>query len=386
MVRLANVDGQWKVVERIPRMYETIKPVALTERMLHGWVDSSQIPPPLRRALRVTVRDSLTGAPIRAFGVSIQATPVTKAGFPDDSKFPSPWGKFFTNAKGEVVISNPPRSDIHIEAQCPPSGEVQGATLGDVALMRGVGLDTTINFRVRPHACVELAPAMAAEAAKHKEDVERAKVEAAARADAGNLWGVLRDAKTGKPVPLARMRMDVTGGIASTDSAGRFWLWGFAPGSHKIAIYCPVRRQLLGRVATNYPFYARPAMKDTMDISAPMDHCTDVPVDTVHVRTKGVWSTGFEDNFFTPCKPFTQIDLGGYRNYGLAWVTFAKSGLAPKGGWPETAPKNGSSRTFIDVEADLIGPGSYGHMGVGTFVLRITRVLSARATDKEQCS
>jgi hypothetical protein len=218
---------------------------------------------------------------------------------------------------------------------------------------------------------------MAAEAAKHKRDVENARIEAAARAVAGNLWGVLRDSRTGQPIPRAPMRIGDRGPIAGSDSTGHFWLWGIEPGIKHLNVYCPLTRQWLGKIATTITFVSRPAMKDTTDFRVDMTGCRDVPVDTVRIRTRGVWSIGFEDGFFTPCKPFDQIPMGGYRNFGWALLTFARSGIEPKGGWPEVAPVNGYQKIFLDVEADLIGPGSYGHMGVGTFVLRVSRVVSA---------
>jgi hypothetical protein len=128
-------------------------------------------------------------------------------------------------------------------------------------------------------------------------------------------------------------------------------------------------------------------MKDTADISVSLNGCADVPVDTVSIRTRGVWSLGFEDGFFTPCHPFTQIQLGGYRDYGQAYLQLGKDVVGPKGGWPDVAPNpQGSTRIFLDVEADLIGPGSYGHLGVGTFLMRVTRVISARPVTAKCCT
>ena len=76
-------------------------------------------------------------------------------------------------------------------------------------------------------------------------------------------------------------------GSAEPIRLGHFWLWGFAPGKHKIIVYCPLRRQWLGKVATTVTINATPAMKDTMDIAVDMRGCADVPVDTVRVRTRG---------------------------------------------------------------------------------------------------
>ena len=128
-------------------------------------------------------------------------------------------------------------------------------------------------------------------------------------------------------------------------------------------------------------------MKDTMDISVDTRGCANVPVDTVRVRTRGVLSSGFEDGFFRPCKRFDQIELGGYRDFsGWAYMGFAKSFTQPRGGWPKVKPERGYTRIFLNVEGDLIGPGSYGHLGVATYELVVTRVVSAQAASKSSCS
>lgn len=228
---------------------------------------------------------------------------------------------------------------------------------------------------------------MAREAEQHRKDVERAKVEAAARLVQGNIWGTLRDSRTGRPVPRAWIRVGERGGLGGTDSLGRFWLWGFAPGTRKIIVHCPLKRQWLGKLPTTVTVQARPAMKDTMDIHIDMEGCADVPLDTARVRTRGVLSSGFEDGFFTPCKRFDQIKLGAYRDFwGQAYLGFAKSVVAPRGGWPTVKPERGYIRTFLDVEGDLIGPGSYGHLGIATYKLVVTRVMSAKAASKASCA
>jgi hypothetical protein len=128
-------------------------------------------------------------------------------------------------------------------------------------------------------------------------------------------------------------------------------------------------------------------MKDTIDISVDMRRCEDVPIDTVRIRIRGVLSEGFEDGFFTPCKPFNQIKLGGYRDFsGLASLDFTKSASASLGGWPKVKPVRGYYKTFLDVEGDLIGPGSYGHMGLAIYLLKVTRVVSAKAASKRACA
>jgi hypothetical protein len=386
LFRLARTGYEWKVVERIPRD-GSIKAEPIPFGMLHAWVDSSLFPAPKRRLIRGTVRDSASGHPLPGIVIRIRSAQLGVHGEILRDKVPEPWGTLLTDAAGKFFVMNPPSGYAYVEAECPPSRGVRGAGLAPAGLDPEAGLDTVLDFRVRFAACAELAPVMAAEAKRHLEDVERAKLEAAARAVQGNIWGTLRDSRTGRSVPRAWIRVDERGGIGGTDSLGRFWLWGFAPGTRKIIVYCPLKRQWLGKIATTVTVHAPPAMKDTMDIRIDMNRCADVPVDTVRVRTRGVWSSGFEDGFFTPCKPFDQIELGGYRDFsGQAYLGFAKSVVEPREGWPKVEPVNGYTRVFLDVEGDLIGPGSYGHMGVGTYMLVVTRVVRAKAASKTSCA
>ncbi|HMG70930.1 MAG TPA: carboxypeptidase-like regulatory domain-containing protein [Gemmatimonadaceae bacterium] len=383
--RLVRNRNEWKVVKRVPRD-EAIKPEPLPQGMLRAWVDSSLLPAPRRRLLRGTVRDSASGRPLSGIVIRIKAAPLGTQGQILWDKGPEEWGTLLTDAAGGYAIFNPPSGFMWIEAECPPTRGLRGGGLAPAALEPGSGLDTVLDFRVRFSACPALARFMAAEAKRHLEDVKRSKVEAAARAVQGNIWGTLRDSRTGRPVPRAWIRVDERGGLGGSDSTGRFWLWGFAPGKHTIIVYCPLRRQWLGKVATTVAIEAPPAMKDTMDIAVDTRGCADVPVDTVRVRTQGVLSEGFEDGFFTPCKPFNQIPLGGYRDFsGQAYLGFAQGGIEPAGGWPDVKPEDGYYKTFMDVEGNLIGPGSYGHLGIATYQLIVTRVFSAKAATKKSC-
>lgn len=388
LFRLARTPSGWKVVERVPRE-GFIKPVPLPHRMVHGWVDSASLPPPKRRVLSGTVLDSATGKPVPSFAIRVESVPLNAKGYMVADRFPQPSAIVYTDASGHFALRPPPSGYVVLHATCAPKRDVPGATLATSVLQPEGAIDTVIDFRIRPSMCEELAPAMAAQAEQHNKDVVRANQEAAAKAVQGNLWGTLRDKMTEKPVPRASIRIGSAGGIFFSDSTGRFWLWGFAPGKHELIVRCPVKRQMLGmgKVAGRLNFTARPAMKDTMDISIDASPCVDVPLDTARVRTRGVWSVGFEDGFFTPCKAFDEISLGGYEDrFHLAFLTFAKRDLAPPGGWPKMKPVKGYYKIFLDVDADLIGPGSFGHMGMGTFLLRVTRVRSATMATKHSCA
>lgn len=388
LFRLARNNGTWSVIERDGRRYGQglIKAEPLPYRMLHAWVDSSLFPAPKRRSIRGSVRDSASSAPLPNFLIRIDAMPLGRQGQLLLDRGPETWGTVFTNSAGEFVVPHPPGGFVWLQAMCPPSRDVDGAGLGHAELEPQSGLDTVLSFRVRFASCAELAPALAKEAERHRQDVVRAKAEAAARAVQGTIWGTVRDTRTGRPVVYAAIGVE-RGGMSGTDSLGHFLIGGFPPGKRKIIVRCRVARQWLGKVATTVTIQAPPAMKDTFDIPVDMRQCEDVPIDTVRVRTRGVLSEGFEDGFFTPCKPFNQIKLGGYRDFsGLASLDFTKSAIASLGGWPKVKPERGYYKTFLDVEGDLIGPGSYGHMGGAIYLLKVTHVVSAKAASKRACA
>jgi hypothetical protein len=390
LFRLARNHGEWNVIERDGRRYREglIKAEPLPYRMLHAWVDSSLFPAPKRGIVRGSVIDSASGAPLPNFVIRIDAAPLGRKGQLLPEKGPELWGTVFTNSAGEFVIPHPPSGYMWLEAKCPPIRDVDGAGLANVALQPESGLDTPVNFRVRFALCTELAPRLAKEAERHRQDVVRAKAEAAARAVQGNIHGTIRDASTGAPVPRVPIRVDERGGTGFSDSLGHFWLWGFAPGQRKIIVQCPARRSFDGgKVATSFNIQAPPRMNDTFDINIDMRNCKDPEVMTVHVRTRGLWSIGFEDGFFTPCQPFTQIPLGAYRDWShMAYLTFSSPGIDPPGGWPDIKPTNGYYKIFVVADADLIGPGSYGHLGIATYLLKVTRVVSAKAASKTACT
>jgi hypothetical protein len=325
---------------------------------------------------------------VPSVAILIQAVPLIDQ---DRSRYEqgpaAPWMTVFTDSAGSATIRNPPRGYVYFDAVCPPQRDVAGARLAYADLNPDAGVDTVLTLRVRMKSCAERAPFMAQEAKRHIEDVARAKVEAAARAVESEIWGTLRDARTGRPVPRAPILVDGRGGTARTDSIGRFALGGIAPGSHKIVVYCPLKRQPMGKKATILTMNVRPATKDSTDIHVAMDVCSDVPVDTVHVHTKGVWRLGIEDGYFTPCKQFSQIKLGSYDDWShQALLIFADGTLKPPNGWPRIKPVRGYEKVFMDVDGDLIGPGLDAYMGIAIYQLRVTRIRSVSAATKSSCS
>ncbi len=383
--RLRRIGADWTVVDRIPDV-GIIKAEPVPYSMLHVQIDSTTLPHPKRKRIRGTVRDSTTGDPVPSLAIRIDNVPLDKRGRSPEAGDMKHWADTRTDAAGRFLVPNPPSGYVLVTAVCPRGRNASAGMLAAAALYPEFGLDTLLDFRVRVASCAEIARVIAAEEEQHRQNVAQAKVEAQARAVAATISGTLRDARSARPVPRATMRVGRRN-AGVTDSVGRFRLSGVVPGKTEITVYCPVRRQWPGRITTTISVQARAAAEQTIDIQIDAQRCADVPVDTVKVRTRGVWSIGFEDGFFTPCERFSQIELGGYRDWsGYAFLVFAEENIHPPRGWPEIEQKDGYQKVFIDAEGELIGPGSYGHMGVATYLLRVSRILSAEAPSKGSCS
>ncbi|MEO7823178.1 MAG: carboxypeptidase-like regulatory domain-containing protein [Gemmatimonadaceae bacterium] len=384
--KLRRIGANWTVVDRIPDGNGIIKPEPVPYNMLHEPIDSTTLPHPRRKRIRGTVRDSTTGKPVASLAIRIDHVPLDERGRSPEAGDMKHWADARTDSAGRFLISSPPSGYVLVTAVCPRGRNASAGMLAAAALYPEFGLDTLLDFRVRVASCAQIARAIAAAEEQHRQNVARAKEEASARAVAATFSGTLRDVRSGRPVQRAPLRIGRRN-VGGSDSLGRFSFSGVAPGKKEISVYCPVRRQWFGKVATTVAVHARPAAKHTLDIQIDMQRCADVPVDTAKVRTKGVWSIGFEDGFFTPCEKFSQIELGGYTDWsGYAYVVFAERDIRPPGGWPEIKEKDGYKKIFIVAEGELIGPGSYGHLGIATYLLRVSRITSAEAPSKRSCS
>lgn len=90
---------------------------------------------------------------------------------------------------------------------------------------------------------------------------------------------------------------------------------------------------------------------------------------------EGRWRYGFEESRFQPCDSLLPE----------AWVGFAPDAQRSSG---VTGPKGLDQKhpeVFARFEGVLVGPWSYGHLGVSDYQLTVSRILTVRKPSRAQC-
>jgi len=105
---------------------------------------------------------------------------------------------------------------------------------------------------------------------------------------------------------------------------------------------------------------------------------------------RGHYTPGFESSKFVPCAadawfiPADSLDAYSY-DARRAWATLPK-GLGERLAWPD-APRDshGNPRYYVRWRGTVVGPGSFGHMGVSPFEFFVDSVLELRAPAAKDC-
>src|SRR3954462_1632788 len=200
------------------------------------------------------------------------------------------------------------------------------------------------------------------------------------------VYGRITDSASGVPIPGMRIRVDGMTGIAGSDTAGWYLLFGQQPGVRRVSFYCPTRRRLSWRKVTERAVNIGPHTDSLVNFQMTLTGCVEPPVHTWTAEFRGHYTFGFESSDFTPCEnKLERLDgtaYDGEKQY--VWIeTFARD--AVKGiTWPE---KNDPyyPKYYVRWLATVTGPGSYGHMGVGMYQMRVDRVLEARDPRANDC-
>lgn len=197
--------------------------------------------------------------------------------------------------------------------------------------------------------------------------------------------GTIVDSASGRPLVHAAWYMAGKTGVGWTDSTGRYLAFDAPVGDVDFIVSCPVSRGWGGKKLFTRRLRIGPATDTTVDFRVDASRCRDLPVTTHHVELVGHYTNGFETSILELCEPLAQPDSSAYRPAGVVWVEPADSVRnGPAANWPPP-DAGGYVRAFVRVGGDLTGPGAYGHLGVGSYRLRVTDVFEARAPSDRDC-
>lgn len=213
------------------------------------------------------------------------------------------------------------------------------------------------------------------------------------QASHGVIRGQVTDSATGAPVPDAKAAVGCAGcfGRHSTDSLGRFLIPDVPPGTHVVEFHCPSRTDL-GRELTNREITVAPGAVINMHVDVPPGGCYEPAYSERRGTFRGRFTSGLESSEFEPCldREVGLVDglLPGKHLYTPSvWVEFPDS-TYEHADWPDDVPLDdwGSRQYFVVWHGTLEGPGTYGHLGVSSFVFYVDSIHSVRPAGPADCA
>lgn len=199
------------------------------------------------------------------------------------------------------------------------------------------------------------------------------------------IYGHVIDSTTGRPVPRLWFRVSGASGIGGTDSLGRYLIGYASAGEREISFLCPAERRWPARRFTTRTITVTLDMDSLIDWRLDLTGCKEPPVTSVAWEGEGFYAWGFETSMFTPCVP--PPDLVGTAYQGLRapfWIDIADDvRMAPGAAFRQQS--DGDIRAFVRWRGTLTGPGSYGHLGVGIYELRVEEVFEVRPSGEGRC-
>jgi hypothetical protein len=194
----------------------------------------------------------------------------------------------------------------------------------------------------------------------------------------------LRDLATGRPVQGAGLHLRGHPGLGRTDQAGRnTWYLDDAYATGDIEVRCPATRALTGRRISKVPF-SMEGKVTVVTARIPLAECTEPPERSVAGTYAGYYQAGFENSRFVPCEGLP-ADAGFYgKRSGGAWVEL-DAGAFRQLRSRVIGARDAERGIYVVWEGVMTGPGSYGHMGVSSYRLQVTRVLDTSATLPADC-
>lgn len=200
------------------------------------------------------------------------------------------------------------------------------------------------------------------------------------------IYGQLIDSATGKPIAYAGLNIHSKSGLAFSDSLGWYLLFDMPTGKQVIEFRCPAKRTFVGRRFTTRTITISGTTDSNVTFTLDLSRCVEPPIETRTGEFTGRYVPGFESSRFTPCRPFADLRGTAYEGYeGYAWVTFDDSVLnRARAKWPDSG-RDPYPPFFVRWKGTLTGPGGYGHLGVSSYLLRVSEILEMRKAAKADC-
>lgn len=200
------------------------------------------------------------------------------------------------------------------------------------------------------------------------------------------VYGRIMDSTSGRPIPGVRMRVDSMIGIPGSDKDGWYLLFGQRPGLRHVSFYCPSRRRINWRKLAERVVDISPRTDSLVNFQITLTDCNEPPVHTWTSEFRGHYTSGFESSDFTPCEGrLERLDGTAYEEEKqYVWIeAFAPEALKEIK-WPKPNDPYYPSY-YVHWRATVTGPGSYGHMGLGMYEMRVERVLEIRQPRANDC-
>lgn len=212
----------------------------------------------------------------------------------------------------------------------------------------------------------------------------------------GVVTGVVRDSATQRGARRSSVCITIPAGpglayvrCSAVDSAGAYRIDSLPSMELQLSVACSTIRGL-GALLGSARVHPVDSVAIRRDFLVGTSGCDPRPVRRVVGTFRGHYYPGFESSDFVPCPAdgwFIAGDsLGAYpfsqRRAWVEWLPGVGRGLK----WPD-APRNsyGTRSYYVRWHGTVVGPGSYGHMGVSAFELRVDTLLEVRVPGKRDC-
>ena len=171
---------------------------------------------------------------------------------------------------------------------------------------------------------------------------------------------------------------------------GEFVLRGLHAGRYTVTIGCSRIRGFGKTLASDSIDVGDSIVRRTWQVTT--TGCDQRQMRTVSGTFRGHYTPGFESSEFRPCAAdawfLPQDSLGLDDSNHVAWVTWPNRTDLQMNAikWPRVPnDKSGNPRYYVKFKGRIVGPGSFGHMGVSPFEFLVDSVFFVRAPSKKDC-